>query len=275
MGTRPPGSILVTDRFSTTKISLPLKLIRKNKLVGQPLTFPQHTNSTIHNVTKPSTPVRDLTPCEKDLEDADPSGYFSVKTSNHVSPKYIWPIPQPKRKLTNKGPNKEDIGSAKKCSKGDEHTSVKQDKRKNMLKKIIKRKLILPAEESDEELNIDSEESLPEIEIGVPRPDNDDAVCIFPAEESDEEFNIDSEESLPEIEIGVPRPDNDDAVCIFPAEESDEELNIDSEESLPEIEIGFPRPGNDDAVCIFCDGVFSGDRGCELWVQCMNCGYNL
>ncbi|KAJ8891022.1 hypothetical protein PR048_010531 [Dryococelus australis] len=74
----------------------------RNELVRQPLTLPQHANSTIHihNVTKPSAPVRDLTPCENNWEDTDPSGCSSAKTSNHVSPKDICPIPQPKRKLT-------------------------------------------------------------------------------------------------------------------------------------------------------------------------------
>nr|CAD7439301.1 unnamed protein product [Timema bartmani] len=221
MGSRLPESILVIDRCSTTQILLLRKLdlevvdlqsleenmVRNVKQKVQSLTSPQDVNSTMPSVAKSNEPDRDATPCAKDFEEASPSGCSLVKKSNHVSPKDIWPIPQPKGKMTNKGPKsmmaakitsspyklsleesekrkaekqRKKKGKKQKFVKGDELPSVKQqDQRKNKSKKYIKRKLIFLAEESDEEFNIDSEKSLPEIEIGVPRPDNDDDVKVF------------------------------------------------------------------------------------------------
>nr|CAD7443390.1 unnamed protein product [Timema bartmani] len=76
----------------------------------QSLASPQDVNSTMPFVTKSNEPGRDATPCAKDLEEAGPSGCSLGKKSNHVSPKYIWPIPQPKIKMTNKGPKSMKVG---------------------------------------------------------------------------------------------------------------------------------------------------------------------
>lgn len=182
------------------------------------------TNSVLLNREPRSssleTPTRCVTnshsilhqPCARDLEEAGPSSVCSFtnknkSTGNVVSPKDIWPIPKPKRKINNKGPKPAKaalitsspyrialLEAGNKCSNvGKEKKDFKQVKnlttaikskgiKNKPSMKSCKRKLVLSTEESEKEStysDIDSGESVLDTPFGVTKPDQDDAACLF------------------------------------------------------------------------------------------------
>lgn len=154
------------------------------------------------------------TPSARDLAEAGPSGCSSQQSSGLVSPQDVLPIPRPKRKLTNKGPKamtcavvtsspykraleeaeEKNNMKTKKKEDGKEQSSRMKNggsgkqpnartSRRTNSKTSVKKKLVYE-NESDEEgeeasESLDSGESLPDIEVGVSVPDDDDAVCLF------------------------------------------------------------------------------------------------
>ena len=151
-------------------------------------------------------------PSAKDLEEAGPSGLcgsgsgIKKQAKPVVSPKDIWAVPKTKKKITNKGPkpckaalltsssykimlqSKQEIN--KKEKKGSKKEGNKQNKQKKIKKEFVipkkrcwKRKLqqedMESGDDSDSVHSVHSEESVMQTEIGIERPEDGDAVCLF------------------------------------------------------------------------------------------------
>lgn len=138
-------------------------------------------------------------PSVEDFALAGPSG-LSGKTQKHaVSPKEIWPIPKPKRKISNKGPKPSkaaiitsspyknalvEASEKRKKSEGKKNSNKDQTSANQPAKKIktskkraVKRYIQFEEDESDH--SIDSEESVLETPVGVEHPSDDEVPCMF------------------------------------------------------------------------------------------------
>lgn len=122
------------------------------------------------------------------------------KSQKHsVSPKEIWPIPKPKKKISNKGPKpskaaiitsspyktalleasekRKHAEEKKNVNKDDTSTKQPAKKTKTSKKQTVKRTIKFKEDESDH--SVDSGESVLEMPVGVEHPGGDEVPCMF------------------------------------------------------------------------------------------------
>lgn len=200
------------------------------------------SNSSSSDVTTASNPTgsHPLTPSARDYAEAGPSrlcvsSHFNPlvnKTPSSVSPKDIWPIPKPKKRMSNKGP------------KPMKSALITSSPFKNALKESEK-KIALRAKEKIKDKNINKKKQ--KIDYGKQGKDLKE-----------------NTKKKPKLSCRK--------VLVFSGKKSNDDPEFDSGESVLETSFGVEKPDEDDAVCLFCEGLFSEDTMGELWVKCLMCG---
>lgn len=156
----------------------------------------------------------------------------SNSSSQIILPVDITPVPQPKRKMSNRG------------RKASSAAVITSSPYKSELEESAKKRKITPINcRLNQEQN-----STPSTSHGKVGPTKKASKIKRPTK-SKSKKNDQSESS----------------------EEGDDISVVSDSSNDPEIYLGKKPNSNDDAICVFCDGKFSEDRKGELWVQCMMC----
>lgn len=180
------------------------------------------------------------TPSAKDLAEAGSSSSCGSDLANKkqsktvISPKDIWPVPKPKKKITNKGP--------KPCKAA----LITSSPYKSILQ-------IKQEEQNIKEMKKKEKEDLKKKKASQMNPKKDSKSSKIQKKQSCKR----------KLRLSDLQSETDS--------EPDDPKSIDSGESVMETEIGVKNPGDDDAVCLFCNSCFSEDKHGELWVQCLKC----